>query len=698
VTMALRGGGAGETLPVPGISVKDQTLTRPEGDANSVNGRGDHGALFRFTDRLFRARSLTDICDAALDAIRETLGCERASILIFDDADVMRFVAWRNLSDGYRRAVEGHSPWARDTKDAQPICIENVDEADLPENLKETVKAEGIRACAFIPLVAKGEVIGKFMTYYDAPHSFTKDETDLAITIARQLGFGVERMRAEDAVRGSNERLTAELDITRQLQNISTQLIHENDTQALYQKILDAAVAIMRSDFASMQMFHPERGELELLAHKGFDPTSVDFWQWVKPGIGCICGAAMSSGERAVVPDVECCDFMAGTESLSAYRNAGMRAMQSTPLVSRTGRLLGMISTHWSRQHQPSERDLGLLDVLARQAADLIERKQTELLDQRLAAIVGSTHDAIVSKDLDGVITTWNRGAEQLFGFTAEEVIGKPVTVVIPTDRHNEEPEILERIRRGERVDHYETIRQRKDGTLIDVSLTVSPIKDGAGKVIGASKIARDITDRKHAQERQELLTQEIHHRTKNIFSVVQAVVSRSFADKRTVKEAEEAVLSRLHSLAQTHVMLIDKDWQGADMAEVVRREMSPYAGRCTMEGPTIVLNVKAAQNFALAVHELATNAVKYGALSNQFGRVHIGWSVGKPNGHHQFQFRWEEQGGPQVSLPSRKGFGTTVLEHVMAEYFEAPPQMDFAADGLRYEVVGSLEAIATQA
>ena len=147
---------------------------------------------------------------------------------------------------------------------------------------------------------------------------------------------------------------------------------------------------------------------------------------------------------------------------------------------------------------------------------------------------------------------------------------------MIPADRHYEEPEILERIRRGERVDHYETVRLHKDGTLIDISLTVSPIMDASGRVIGASKIARDITDRKQAQERQELLTQEIHHRTKNIFSVVQAVISRSFADKRTVKEAEQAVLSRLHSLAQTHVMLIDKDWQGADMAEVVRSEMSP--------------------------------------------------------------------------------------------------------------------------
>jgi two-component system CheB/CheR fusion protein len=387
---------------------------------------------------------------------------------------------------------------------------------------------------------------------------------------------------------------------------------------------------------------------------------------------------------------------MAGSEDLETYRQTGIRAVQSTPLVSRAGRLLGMISTH-RNPNPPSEHDLHLLDVLARQAADLIERKQAEVTDQRLAAIVDSSHDAIVSKDLNGLITTGNRGAERLFGYTAEEVIGKPVTVVIPADRHHEEPEILERIRRGERVDHYETARLHKDGTLIDISLTVSPIMDTSGRVIEASKSARDITDRKQAQERQELLTQEIYHRTKNIFSVVQAVISRSFTDKRTVAEAEQAVLSRLQSLAQAHAMLIDKDWQGADMAEVVRGEMSPYAGRYTMEGPSIVLNAKAAQNFALAVHELATNAVKYGALSSQSGRVNINWPIGKPNGHDQFMFRWQERNGPQVSPPLRKDFGSTVLEQVMAEYFETPPQVEFKANGVRYEVIGSLETISVQ-
>ena len=131
--------------------------------------------------------------------LSRALGCERASILMFDHAGVMKFVAWRGLSDGYRRAVEGHSPWTRDSKDPQPISIDDIERAELDASLKATVKAEGIRALAFIPLIARGELVGKFMAYYPTPHVFTEADIDLAVTIARQLGFSIERLRAEDA-------------------------------------------------------------------------------------------------------------------------------------------------------------------------------------------------------------------------------------------------------------------------------------------------------------------------------------------------------------------------------------------------------------------------------------------------------------------------------------------------------------------
>jgi PAS domain S-box-containing protein len=137
---------------------------------------------------------------------------------------------------------------------------------------------------------------------------------------------------------------------------------------------------------------------------------------------------------------------------------------------------------------------------------EVTESRRADEIRFRLAAIVESSDDAIVSKTLDGIITTWNIGAERMFGYRADEVIGKPITILIPPSSLDEEPEILARLRRGERIEHYETVRRRKEGSLLDVALTVSPVKDANGKIIGASKIARDITERKRAADEKEQL------------------------------------------------------------------------------------------------------------------------------------------------------------------------------------------------
>jgi two-component sensor histidine kinase len=253
---------------------------------------------------------------------------------------------------------------------------------------------------------------------------------------------------------------------------------------------------------------------------------------------------------------------------------------------------------------------------------------------------------------------------------------------------------ILGRVRRGEPVDHYETVRQRKDGSPVDISLTVSPVKDARGKIVGASKIARDISEKKRAQAQQELLSREIEHRTRNLFSVVLSVVSGSFAGKHSVKDAEAAVVNRLSSLGETHFMLIDKEWQGADLAEIVRSEMGPYGDRVQVEGPSLMLGASAAQSLALALHELATNAAKYGALSNATGLVHIRWSTLASNGSGRFTFHWQERGGPPVSPPTRKGFGSVVLEEAMTEHYDVPPRIDFSIAGVTYELSGALTAL----
>ncbi len=694
MSVSSTGRAIGETKIAPRVLIDAGNVSLAQTDGMDASKHNGVGSLYRFTDRLFHARSRSDACDAALDAIREALGCERASILLFDDSDSMRFIAWRGLSDGYRRAVDGHSPWTKDTKDPLPICIQDIDSADLDDTLKATIKAEGIRALAFVPLFAKGDLIGKFMTYCDAPRAFTDAEIGLAVTIARQLGFSLERMRAGEALLEAQAQLVAELAATQQLHMISTQLIQENEAEALHEKILDAAMAIMRSDFASMQMFHPERSELRLLAYRGFNPAAAAFWEWVRPASGSTCGVALAIRQRSIVADVELSDFMAGSEDLETYRHTGIRAVQSTPLISRTGRLLGMISTHWSQVHQPSDHDLRLLDVLARQAADLIERTEAEQVAQRLSAIVDSSYDAIVSNDLNGIITSWNYGAERLFGYKAEEVIGKPLLILTPADHRNEEPNI-DRIRRGERVEPYETVRRRKDGSSVDILLTVSPVKNAYGRIVGASKIAHDISERKRGEELLRTVMHELSHRSKNLLSVIQAMAQQTARLSPSVDAFLDRFIGRVQGLAASQDLLVHQNWTGVSLDELVRQQLQAFggrdAGRIEADGPPLHVAPDAAQTLGLALHELATNASKYGALSVSGGSVSVQWNIEPGSGAPRFRMSWRERGGPSVETPERSGFGRMLIERLTAEKLDATVMLTFDREG----VVWTLDAAA---
>jgi len=331
-------------------------------------------ALYKLSEQLHRARSAQAIYSAALAAIETALDCDRSSILLFDARGSMDFVAWHGLSDGYREAVSGHSPWSRGDTDAVPIAVPDIALADLEPALKGRILEEGIHALAFIPLVGDGMLIGKFMAYFRETHTFSEEDLAVALAIARQLGFAIQRQRLD-------AELAAELAATQSLQALSLEIAHEADLTGLYEKLLDAAMLIMRSQFASMQEYHADRGEvgeLLLLAYRGFTPAATRFWTWVRADSACTCGLAYRTLRRVIVPDVELSDHLAGTRDIETYRQTGIRAVQSTPLISRNGNLVGMISTHWSAPHEPTERDLRLIDILARLAADLIERKSNE--------------------------------------------------------------------------------------------------------------------------------------------------------------------------------------------------------------------------------------------------------------------------------------------------------------------------------
>lgn len=326
-------------------------------------------------------------------------------------------------------------------------------------------------------------------------------------------------------------------------------------------------------------------------------------------------------------------------------------------------------------------------------AVDITQRKRAELAMGRLAAIVESSDDAIISKDLAGIITSWNDGAERLFGYTAEEIIGKSITLLIPDDRQGEEPDILARLRNGERVEHFETIRRRKDGSLVDLSLTISPIRDEHGGIVGASKIARDITDRKAVESLRQTLVGELKHRLKNTLSTVLAIARQSFRGHEADSPDYQKFEARLLALANGHDLITREAWESAELADVVAQLLTSYGRtRFEIEGPDLRLSPKSALTLTLALHELATNAAKYGALSVPHGQVSIRWNIEHAD-TPRLLFRWQERNGPAVSPPTRRGFGSQLIERALGLELKGKVRIIYDPAGVICEIVAPLSA-----
>jgi PAS domain S-box-containing protein len=487
---------------------------------------------------------------------------------------------------------------------------------------------------------------------------------------------------------------------------------------------------------------------------------------------------------------------------------------------------------------------------------DISDRAHASRLRNQLASIVDFSDDAIVSEDLSGAIVSWNKGAERIFGYSADEVVGKSITILMPPDLQDEELRILEHIRRDEHIDNYETRRCHKDGRLLDISLTVSPVKDADGRIVGASKIGRDITYRKRARERmaadlwamtklrelgslcaregknpdrclqeildvaiaiagadkgniqllepeagvltiaaqrgfgpaflkyfeyvgddptacaaamrsgervviedvttsevfvgqpsmnalidegvravistplmssagnvlgtisthfcqphdpderelsltdllvrqavdylerkrakeiEETLVREIQHRSNNQLAVIQAIAHQTFSGDRSMAKAKKAFDARLGALAQANRQLTESNWSRVNLNEIVHTALSPFGDRTMIDGVDVMLGAQHVQNFSLALHELATNAAKYGALSNESGWVEIFWAIAGDGNNNILKFTWKERAGPPVAAPTRHGFGTSLLKTIFTDV-----RIDYSVEGLTCEI-----------
>jgi len=377
--------------------------------------------------------------------------------------------------------------------------------------------------------------------------------------------------------------------------------------------------------------------------------------------------------------------MMQVTETTLFHQHAG--AMNEALLVS---------SVH---QHEQTERAEALNEQLRTEIGER-KRVEGELSDseKRYRSLVEQVKDyAIFSTDIAGRATSWNEGVKRILGFNEADFIGQDIAPAIftPEDFAAGVPDRELRTAAAEGSASDDRWLQRKDGSRFFAQGVTTALRDPSGTLIGFSKIFRDTTGEKDAEQRQQLLLNELAHRGKNLLGLIQTLVSRSLSGNRSLAEAREALIARIQALARSQTMLVHAAFEGAPLAEIVRLQFEGFSDRVETRGSDVTLNPRAAQTFALLLHELATNATKYGALSQPGGKIAIDWSIEGAAPEARFRLRWLERGGPPVTPPSHQGFGRTLIEKAAAHEFGAPPRINYAPEGLSYEIEAPLSAVA---
>ncbi len=340
---------------------------------------------------------------------------------------------------------------------------------------------------------------------------------------------------------------------------------------------------------------------------------------------------------------------------------------------------------------------------------EIIERKKVEEIlresEQRLRVLFDLQTIGVYSCDASGLVKDFNRCAAEIWGrepslndfdekFCGSLKLFSPDGSSMPREQcptaqviRGEIPNALD----------VEFIVERPDGSRLNCIASIQPLKNEQGEITGAINCFFDVTYRKQAEERQSLLANEIAHRGKNLLAVVTSIINRSLSGSISLSQGRDALLERIQALARWQPIYSVRGIEGVPLRAAILAEMEVFSDRVFVSGPEVTIDPGAAQTFSLFVHELTTNACKYGSLSVPTGRVNISWSIEGKNNEARFKFAWRESSGPAVSPPVHKGFGRMVLERTMEAAFMTAPKTSFDPAGLQYEFDVLLSRVAVK-
>ncbi|HXW71220.1 MAG TPA: PAS domain S-box protein [Methylocella sp.] len=489
---------------------------------------------------------------------------------------------------------------------------------------------------------------------------------------------------AEEALRESERQLAVEAEELAKLNTLSSRLWRMPSTQEGIEEMLEATIDMLGADMGNVQLL--QGGVLRIAAQRGFSQEFLDFFREVSTEDDSGCERALRSGARTMIEDVEADELYAPMRAIA--RSAGYRAVQSTPLIGRDGKPRGMISTHWRLPHRPSEGEFRHLDLYARLAESFIERCEAEEAlrqsEERYHGIYDHAGTGIAVVDPSGKILSCNPAYCRMLGYREAELRGTSFKELFHPDEADASLLEIERLLAGE-IPAFETFGRcvGKSGEEIWAHKFIALMRGRDHRPTNIIVLVTDLTERKRHEERVEFLLREVNHRAKNLLTIVQAIATQTAA--RDPAEFIDKFSQRLQALSANQDLLVRSDWRGIGLNDLVRGQLAHFADpeRIAVDGPPLWLTASAAQAIGLALHELATNAAKYGALSSKRGRIDIGWRLEGGN----FILNWKERGGPRVSPPMQHGFGTIVIDTMTKLSTKGTVTLDYAASGLKWRL-----------
>jgi len=600
---------------------------------------------------------LAHVLDELLRAVEERSDIEMmASVLILDkDGKHLLHGATPSLPQAYSDAIHGAAigPAAGSCGTAafrgEPVIVTDIADDPLWVDYRDLAKTHGLRACWSTPIKAvNGRVLGTFAIYYHEPRGPTQQDLDSVALVTHTVALAIERHLSEQALRESRDRLSCALDAAGMV--------------GTWDWCIPSDTVYCDAQLAALCSVDPKKGEE---------------------------GAPLSFFFEAVHPE----DIGRLQAAIQHAIATGEKYSQGCRMIQKDGSVRWVIARgqcFYDRQGKPRRFPGVVVDVTECREAEFALKQSEARLQQALAA----GHVMAFEWDSSTGLSQRSENTPQILGIESRQL------------SYGQGNDFLARVHPDDRADFsahvygvspnsptYSTKFRfvRPDGQALWLEETAKAEFDAAGRVVRLKGLTRDVTEFQRGEERQSLLVAELDHRVKNTLACVSVIAQRSRDGRPSMDEFLEALDGRIQSMANTQALLSRGCWQGASLAALVECELAPCVGKdnATVEGPDVVLTAEAAQAVATVLHELVTNAAKYGALSTHHGRVSVCWDWRSTrNSHGQLRLVWQENGGPPVVTPKRSGYGTSVIRNLIPYEIGGTVNLVFAPQGVRCELI----------